>query len=77
MHASPGDRIIIRGRRMGEPDRDGEVLEARGPDGGPPYLVRWETSGHAALLFPGSDAIVQESRPTKKAPTKRSDDAHH
>ena len=56
MHAKPGDRIIIKGHHIGEPDRDGEVLEARGPDGGPPYLVRWGDSGHTGLLFPGADA---------------------
>ena len=60
MHAKPGDRIIINGHRLGEPDRDGEILEARGADGGPPYLVRWSDSGHTGLLFPGADALVQE-----------------
>lgn len=60
MHAKPGDRIIIKGHRIGEPDRDGEVLEARGEGGGPPFLVRWGESGHVGLLYPGSDAVVQE-----------------
>jgi hypothetical protein len=63
MHAKIGDRIIIKGHHQGEPDRDGEVLEVRGPDGGPPYLVRWGDSGHSALFFPGSDAVVHESHP--------------
>jgi hypothetical protein len=31
VHAKPGDRIIIKGHRMGQPDRDAEVLESRGP----------------------------------------------
>jgi hypothetical protein len=53
-----GDRIIIRGHRVGDPDRDAEVLEVRGPAGGPPYVVRWE-NGHETLFFPGSDAVVQ------------------
>jgi hypothetical protein len=59
MQASVGDRIIIRGHRLGEPDRDGEVLEVRGPDGGSPYLVRWGDTGHETLFFPGVDATVQ------------------
>ena len=59
MHASTGDRIIIKGHRIGEPDRDCEVLETRGPDGTEPFLVRWGDSGHEALFFPGSDAFVQ------------------
>ena len=59
MHASVGDRIVIHGHHGGEPDRDGEVLEVRGHDGGPPYEVRWGDSGHTSLFFPGSDASVQ------------------
>jgi hypothetical protein len=64
MQASTGDRIVIHGHRIGEPDRDCEVLEVRGPDGGPPYLVRWGDSGHESLFFPGPDASVQHFGPT-------------
>ena len=59
MHATVGDRIVIHGHRVGEPDRDCEVLEARGPDGTPPFRVRWDDSGHETLFFPGPDAEVQ------------------
>jgi hypothetical protein len=59
VNASVGDRIVVRGHHIGEPDRDCEVLEVRGPDGGPPYVVRWGDTGHTALFFPGSDALVQ------------------
>ena len=59
MQARVGDRIVIRGHRVGQPIRDGEVLEVRGPDGGPPYIVRWEDNGHETLFFPGSDADVE------------------
>jgi uncharacterized protein DUF1918 len=59
MQANVGDRIVIKGHHVGEPDRDCEVLEARGRNGEPPYLVRWEEDGHEALFFPGSDASVQ------------------
>lgn len=59
MNASVGDRIVIKGHHIGEPDRDCEVLEVRGKEGGPPYVVRWEESGHEALFFPGPDAVVQ------------------
>jgi hypothetical protein len=58
MYASVGDRIVIKGHHIGEPDRDGEII-AVGPRGGPPYTVRWEETGHEALFFPGSDAVVQ------------------
>jgi hypothetical protein len=59
MQATKGDRMVVEGRRQGEPVRDGEILEARGPDGGPPYVVRWSDDGHETLFFPGADAHVQ------------------
>ncbi len=59
MHAKVGDRIVIKGHHVGEPDRDCEIIEVRGPDGGPPYFVRWGDSGHESLFFPGPDASIQ------------------
>jgi len=59
MEATAGDRIIIRGHRVGEPDRDGRIVEVRGPGGSPPYVVRWEDDGHEGLLFPGTDAVIR------------------
>jgi hypothetical protein len=38
-----------------------QVTEVRGPDGGPPYLVRWDDSGHETLYFPGNDATVEDT----------------
>jgi hypothetical protein len=59
MRANVGDRIVIKGHHLGEPERDGEILEVRGVDGGPPYIARWEDAGHECLFFPGSDASIQ------------------
>lgn len=64
MRATVGDRIVIKGHHLGEPDRDGEILEVRGADGGPPYVVRWEDGGHECLFFPGSDAAVEHFEST-------------
>lgn len=61
--ASPGDRLLIVGHRVGEPKRDAEVLEVRGADGGPPYLVRWSDTGQVGLVFPGSDARIRHYEP--------------
>lgn len=58
MRANVGDRIVITGHRVGEPERDGQILEVHGEDGGPPYLVRWSADGHEGLYYPGSDASV-------------------
>lgn len=59
MRAKVGDRIVVKGHHVGEPVRDGEVLEVRGADGRPPYLVRWSDNGHESLFYPGSDAAVE------------------
>jgi len=37
LRARSGDHLVIRRHHLGEPDRDGEVLEAFGKDGGPPF----------------------------------------
>jgi hypothetical protein len=58
MHAQPGDRIVIKGHQVGEPQKDCLVLEVHGPDGEPPYLIRWADDGHEGLFYPGSDALV-------------------
>lgn len=63
MKASVGDRLVVQGHRVGDPERDAEVLEVRGADGGPPYLVRWSDDGHESLMFPGSDAHIQHFDP--------------
>lgn len=58
MKAKVGDRIVVRGHHLGEPDRDAEVLEVHGKDGAPPYVVRWSADGQEGLYFPGDDASV-------------------
>ena len=57
--AAPGDRLYIQGRRVGDPVRDGEILEVLGDGGRPPYVVRWEDDGHVSRLYPGPDAHVE------------------
>jgi hypothetical protein len=61
MYAAVGDRIVIRSLHVDEAVRDGEVLEVHGPEGGPPYLVRWSDNGHETLVFPGPDAQMEHS----------------
>ena len=56
MRARVGDRIIIASHTVGRPVRDGEIVEVRGPGGGPPYLVRWTDNASMGLVYPGSDA---------------------
>jgi Domain of unknown function (DUF1918) len=44
---------------VGEPPRDGEVLEVLGEDGAPPYLVRWEADADASRFYPSSAVYVE------------------
>lgn len=56
--AKPGDRIVVEGTHVGESRREGEIVEVRGPDGTPPYLVRWSSAEEPTLVFPGPDAHI-------------------
>jgi len=58
MHAVTGERLIIHGKQVGQAERRGEIIEVRGDDGAPPYLVRFD-DGHESLIFPGSDCEVE------------------
>jgi len=58
MAVQVGDRMLVRGHHLGEIDRAGEILEVHGPNGAPPYLVRW-TDGHTTTFVPGPDTIVE------------------
>lgn len=57
MQAKVGDRLVVEGTKVDAPRREGEVIEVRGNDGGPPYVVKW-ADGHEGLTFPGPDAHV-------------------
>jgi len=59
LRARVGDRLVIRRHHVGEPDRDAEILEVRGEEGRPPYVVRWADDGRVGYFLPGSDAFVQ------------------
>jgi hypothetical protein len=58
MRAKPGDRIVMAAAQADEPTRDGRVVEARGPDDGPPYVVAW-SDGRTGLVYPGPGAVLR------------------
>lgn len=66
MEASKGDRLITRGHRAGQPDRDAVILEVHGRNGGPPYVVQWSDDGHVGTFFPGPDTLVQHFEPHER-----------
>jgi hypothetical protein len=54
MKATPGDRLIVDG----DVSRVGEVIAVPHTDGSPPYVVRWQRSGHIALVSPDSYSSI-------------------
>ena len=65
MRANVGDRLHVHGRNVGSPDDTSEIIEVRGADGAPPYLVR-HADGHEGLVSPGPDATIEQ--PGRDAP---------
>ncbi|RZS36923.1 uncharacterized protein DUF1918 [Herbihabitans rhizosphaerae] len=60
MRASVGDKLHVQGRNVGNPEQEGEIIEVRGQDGTPPYLVRF-SDGHEGLVVPGPDCFVEHN----------------
>ena len=69
MKARPGQHIVLAPITVDGPVRDGEILEARGPDGSEPFLVRW-SDGHTGLLFPGPGAVRRLDPPDQTPPAE-------
>jgi hypothetical protein len=59
MNARVGDVIVVPGRKLGEVERRGRIVDVRGADGSPPYLVRWEPSDQERLFFPSPGVLLQ------------------
>ncbi len=64
--ARAGDRIVVESERVGQPPREGEILEVLESAFGPNYEVRWD-DGHRSSFRPaaGSARIVPAKEPPK------------
>ncbi len=63
MKAQVGDRLVPDG----DDHRVGVIIGLRNPDGSPPYVVRWLSDGHIALVFPGPYTRLVRGRPSGDA----------
>ncbi|WP_340562945.1 DUF1918 domain-containing protein [Streptomyces sp. GSL17-111] len=63
MHAEKGDKLLVHGRVVGQHDRTAEIVEVLGPQGEPPYRVRFD-DGHETVMSPGPDSVVRHPRET-------------
>jgi Domain of unknown function (DUF1918) len=60
MRIQVGDRLLPDG----DHGRGAEIIAISGADGGPPYVVRWLSDGHIALVTPGPyDRILPGPQP--------------
>jgi len=57
--ARVGDQIVVHRHAVGEPDRDGEILEVHSPAGDAPFRVRWSDTGRVTFFYPGPDAEIR------------------
>jgi len=60
MKARVGDRLV---KDVGDTHRVCEIIGLHHADGSPPYVVRWLSDGHIALLYPGPYTRLVHGRP--------------
>ncbi|MFD5286171.1 DUF1918 domain-containing protein [Streptomyces rubrogriseus] len=58
MRANVGDLVYVHEHQVGQEAYAAEIIEIRGQDGAPPYLVMYP-DGHQVLVFPGPDAVIE------------------
>lgn len=76
MRAHVGDRLITEGA---DSQRACVIIGLHHGDGSPPYVVRWLTDGHIALMFPGpytklvhpGPETMEQSRPLDQVQGER------
>jgi hypothetical protein len=51
MEGHVGERIVVEAPRVGQPRREGEILEVIQGPGAPHYRVRWN-DGRETIFFP-------------------------
>jgi hypothetical protein len=59
MKAHVGDRLLPDG----EQHRAGVIIGLQHADGSPPYVVKWLSDGHIALVFPGPYTRLMHGAP--------------
>jgi Domain of unknown function (DUF1918) len=63
MKAQVGDRLVPDG----DTDRIGLVIGLPNDDGSPPYVIKWLSSGHIALVSPGPYTRILPADPAGAA----------
>lgn len=64
MRATVGDELHVHSKSVGLQEQQGEIIEVRGEDGQPPYIVRF-SDGHQGLVYPGADCEIEPRTPAE------------
>lgn len=60
--AQIGDQLVVESEEVGEPPREGNVLEVLGKDDTTHYMVRWD-DGHRSIIYPSvGSTVVRHAR---------------
>ncbi|HTT53478.1 MAG TPA: DUF1918 domain-containing protein [Streptosporangiaceae bacterium] len=54
MRANVGDFLVVPGSE----NRIGLVIRVLGQDGTPPYVIKWQSDGHIAMVTPSPYARI-------------------
>ena len=68
MKAEVGTWLVVHGRNLDDPVREGLVVEVPHGDGSPPYLVRWLDDDRVTMVYPGPDATLLPYPPHGRNP---------
>ncbi len=65
MVAKSGDRIIVESEKVGQPAREGDILEVIEASYGTRYRVRWD-DGHESTIRPSAGSARSVPRKTRR-----------
>ena len=71
MATSVGDHIVVESETVGQPTRDGEILEIIRGEVSVSYRVRWQDGRETIFTPSGGSARIVPVKPKSKAATKR------
>ncbi len=65
MEAKPGDRIVVESEKVGQPTREGEILEVVPSPYGVAFEVRWDDGRLTSFRPSAGSARIVSKEPAK------------
>jgi Domain of unknown function (DUF1918) len=65
--AAPGDRIVVDSERVGQPPREGEIVEITDSPAGPTFEVRWDDGRRTGFRPAAGSARIIRAEKREKA----------